>query len=437
MRIAVIGTGHVGLVTGVALASLGHRVAATDADRGKVGDLQRGKAPFFEPGLDALLTRTLREGRIRFSDGVAEAVHDAELAFVCVGRPPVGNGDRSLGAVEEAVRAIARSASDGVVLVVKSTVPPGTTDRVQKVMVSERPELRFDVCASPEFLREGHALEDTLHPDRVVIGSDSSRANRTLKEAYADVLRRGTVLIETDARSAELAKLASNAFLALKVSYANALARLSERVGAHADDVTAIMGADERIGSAFLEAGAGYGGYCLPKDVATLERLAARAGYDFGMLREADRVNREALEALYAKVEEAVWNLEGKTVALLGLAFKPGTDDVRAAPALALAERLLADGARVVGFDPLAGDQARRVLPALEVASDPYAAAEGAHCALIATEWPEFRDLDLVRLGSAMAARTLVDGRNMIDPACARAAGFDHFAVGSHHRDMS
>jgi len=437
MRIAVIGTGHVGLVTGVALASLGHRVAATDADRGKMIDLQHGKAPFFEPGLDALLTRTLREGRIRFSAGVAEAMDGAELVFVCVGRPPVGNGDRSLGAVEDAVRAIARHASDGLVIVVKSTVPPGTTNRVKRVVASERPELRFDACASPEFLREGHALEDTLHPARLVIGSDSSRAIHRLKEVYAEVLEGDTALIETDAPSAELAKLASNAFLALKVSYANALARLSERVGAHAHDVTAIMGADERIGMRFLEAGAGYGGYCLPKDVATLERLSARAGYDFGMLREVDRVNREALEGVYAKVEEAVWNIEGKTVALLGLAFKAGTDDVRAAPAIALAERLLMEGARVIGFDPLAGEQARRVLPALEVASDPYAAAEGAHCALIATEWPEFRDLDLMRLGSAMATRTLVDGRNMIDPGRARAAGFDHFAIGMRHTDPS
>ena len=430
MRIAIVGTGHVGLITGATLAGLGHDVVGTDASAEKVAMLRRGEAPFYEPGLDELLRGGLADGHIAFADTIAEALEGTEVVFVCVGRPPVGLGDRSLTAVEDSAREIARACGNGVVLVVKSTVPPGTTGRIEKVVRMERPELDFVAVSSPEFLREGHAIEDTLRPDRLVIGSDDPRGFDVLERLYAPMLDAGVRVIRTDPRTAELSKLASNAFLASKISFANAMARVSELAGADVDGVTEIMGADPRIGPAFLRAGIGYGGYCLPKDIVTLERVAGRLGYDFGLLREAGRVNDEALKAVARKVEEAVWNIEGKTVALFGVAFKPETDDVRGAPALALAELLLAEGARVVVYDPMAGDKAEAELEGLTVAADPYAAAEGAACVVLCTEWAEFRDLDLPRLKGVMMQPAMVDGRNLLDPDALEAAGFSYHPVG-------
>jgi UDPglucose 6-dehydrogenase len=430
MRVAIIGTGHVGLITGVALASLGHEVVGMDADPERVALLEQGKPPFREPGLDEMLREGIEAGRLSFTGSIADAVEGAEIVMICVGRPPVGLGDRSLVAVENAVRDIARRAAPGVVVVVKSTVPPGTTARIQQVITLERPDLDFSIVSSPEFLREGHAIEDTLEPDRLVAGSDSERGFAAIRELYGRLLADGRRLIETDPRSAELAKLASNAFLALKVSFANALARVAERSGADVSEVTRIVGADGRIGAAFLGAGLGYGGYCLPKDIVTLERIADRLGYDFGLLREATRINDEALEAVARKVEEAVWNLEGKRMAILGLAFKAGTDDVRGAPALGLARRLIAEGAEVVAWDPMAGEAARKEVPELELASDPIEAASGAHCAVICTEWPEIRSLDLAELRAAMAYPVVVDGRNVLDAERARQAGLTYHSVG-------
>jgi UDPglucose 6-dehydrogenase len=430
VRVAVIGAGHVGLVTGVALASLGHDVAGMDVDADRVEALRKGEPPFYELELEEMLGQGLDAGRLRFTTSVGDAVADARVVFICVGRPPAGQGDRSLTAVEDAARDVAKSATDGVVLVVKSTVPPGTTGRVAKVVTMERPDLGSVAVSSPEFLREGRAIRDTLEPDRLVVGSDDERGFAVMRELYASMLEAGVRLIETDPRTAELSKLASNSFLALKVSFVNALARVGDLSGADVSAVAEIMGTDPRIGPAFLAAGLGYGGYCLPKDIVTLERLSDRLGYDFGILREAIRVNDEAIEATVRKVEEAVWNIEGKRVALLGLAFKPGTDDVRGAPALALAERLIRDGAHVVAFDPMAGAAASRALPDLVLAEDPYATAASAHCIVIATEWPEFGRLDLDRLRGVMAIPAVVDGRNLLDGATVAAAGFHYYSVG-------
>jgi UDPglucose 6-dehydrogenase len=430
VKVAVIGTGHVGLITGVALASLGHEVVGMDASAERVALLQRGTPPFREPGLDELLHDGMEAGRLRFTDSIAEAVEGADVVMICVGRPPVGLGDRSLVAVESAVRDIARRAAQGIVVVVKSTVPPGTTARIEQVIRLERPDLDFSIVSSPEFLREGHAIEDTLEPDRLVAGSDSDRGLAAIRELYAPLLADGRRLIETDPRSAELSKLASNAFLALKISFANGLARMAERSGADVTEVTQIVGADGRIGAAFLGAGLGYGGYCLPKDIVTLERVADRLGYDFGLLREATKINDEALEAVARKVEEAVWNLEGKRIALFGLAFKAGTDDVRGAPALELVRRLMSEGAEVVAWDPMAGEAAKQEIPELQLASDPAEAAAGAHCVIICTEWPELRKLDLVELRSTMAYPVVVDGRNVMDADLVRKAGITYLSVG-------
>ena len=360
---------------------------------------------------------------------------EARVVFICVGRPPEGNGDKSLSAVEEAARAIARHAEPAVVLVVKSTVPPGTTGRIAKVVQLERPDMDLVAVSNPEFLREGHAVEDTLRPDRLVVGSDDPRGFEVLRKLYAPVLAHSR-LIETDPRTAELAKLASNAFLATKISFANALASVCELADADVGGVTEIMGADPRIGASFLGAGLGYGGYCLPKDIVTLTRVAERLGYDFGLLREASNVNDASLVSVFRKIEEAVWNLEGKVVTLLGLAFKPGTDDVRGAPAMALAERLHGEGAHVRGVDPMAARAASRLAPWLEVIDDPYDAAAGAHCLVTCTEWPQFRELDLTRIHQAMAQPSIVDGRNVLDPGQAQAAGFQYIAVGRRAQDV-
>ncbi len=430
MKVAVIGAGHVGLVTATALASLGHEVVCMDADPEKVATLRSGRAPFHEPDLDRLLAEGAATGLLRFTGSVGEAVDESQLAMICVGRPAAAPGDRSLSDVEDAARGIARSAAQGVVVVVKSTVPPGTSGRVEHVIRTERPDLRFAIASSPEFLREGHAIDDTLRPDRLVVGSDAERAFAALRELYAPIVAAGSRLIETDPRTAELAKLASNAFLATKVSFANALSRVAELTGADIGGVAEIMGADPRIGPAFLGAGLGYGGYCLPKDVGTLEHIADRLGYDFGLLREAIRINDEALDAVAHKVEEAVWNLEGKRVALLGLAFKAGTEDVRGAPALGLARRLLTGGATVVGWDPMAAEGAKGEVPEIELAPDPYTAAVGAACAVVCTDWPELLELDLVHLGNGMADPCVVDGRNLLDPAAVRGAGIRYVSVG-------
>ena len=430
MKVAVIGTGHVGVITAAGLASLGHEVVGMDLATERVALLARGLTPFHEPGLDELLRDGRRSRRLRFTSSVPDAVRDAAVVFICAGRPSDASGDRSLAAVEDATRAIARNAEATTVLVVKSTVPPGTTGRIAQVAHLERPTLDLIAASNPEFLREGRAVEDTLRPDRIVVGSDDMRAFPVLRELYAPLLPTSR-LIETDPRTAELAKLSSNAFLATKISFANALARIAELTDADIDAVTEIMGADPRIGPAFLHAGMGYGGYCLPKDVTTLQRLSARLGYDFALLREAARVNDEALAAVVEQIEEVVWNLEGKVVTLLGLAFKPGTDDVRGAPPIALAEVLHRAGVHVRGSDPRAGEAARRAAPWLEVIDDPYGAADGAHCLVLCTEWPEFGRLDLDRLRQAMLQPAIVDGRNALPAAEIMAAGFLYLGVGT------
>jgi len=425
-----MGTGHVGLVTCVAMSALGHRVVGTDVDEEKISLLLRGACPFYEPGLEEALASEMASGRLSFTPEGAEALAESEVIFICVGTPARANGEANLVAMESSARQIARHARDGVVVVEKSTVPAGTAERVRDTLARERKGFRFDVASNPEFLREGTALRDALEPDRIVIGAESERARETLRRLYEPLTDRGHLLIETDIATAELAKHASNAFLALKISFANAIARVCERAGADVTAVAEVMGTDPRIGREFLNAGLGYGGYCFPKDLVALERLAARLGYAFPLLKEVERLNEEAVEAAAAKVEEALWNLEDKRVAMLGLAFKPGTDDVRFSPALALARRLLHAGARVVGFDPKAAANAKHELPELELVGDPYEAASGAHCLVLATEWDEFRSLNLPALREVMAYPIVVDGRNAFDASAMVAAGFSYHPTG-------
>ncbi|MGH2812530.1 MAG: UDP-glucose dehydrogenase family protein, partial [Actinomycetota bacterium] len=411
MKIAVIGTGHVGLVTAATLAKVGHEVVGVDDDAAKITLLRQGKAPFFEPGLQDLIDETTSAGRLSFIHGVAEAVPGAQVAFICVGTPGRADGEANLSAVEKAATDVARHASGEMVVVGKSTVPVQTAERI-KAILERNSSQQLHVVSNPEFLREGSAVRDSLEPDRILVGADSEHAHAVMREVFKPLFSDRLAYFATDVTTAELAKHACNAFLALKVSYSNALARICEAAGADVSMVADIMGADARIGRAFLNAGLGYGGYCLPKDVAAFRAQAARLGYEFALLDEVQRINDQALESTFVKIKESLWNLEEKRVALFGLAFKPGTDDVRESPALKLAAKLLQAGARVVGHDPLANEAATQEVPGLEVSDDPYAAAEGAHCVVIATEWPHFLKLDLARLKGILTNPLIIDGRN-------------------------
>lgn len=419
-----------GLVTCVAMARLGHEVAGTDTDPEKIAELRDGRAPFFEPGLREYLAEQMASGRLRFGGRARDVVPTAEAVFICVGTPPTAAGDANLAAVERSAIDVARSADEGMVVIEKSTVPAGTAERVKVTLARERPDLEFEVVSNPEFLREGRALRDALEPHRILVGADSPRGLEVMRSVYEPLSKRGIRLIETDIRTAELAKHACNAFLALKISYANALARICEFAEADVEAVVDVMGSDPRIGREFLKAGLGYGGYCFPKDLAAFERFTRKLGYEFPLLAEVARINEEALEATLEKVRDALWNVEGKRVALLGLAYKPGTDDVRFSPGLALARRLVALGAVVVGYDPQAGEGAKADVPDLELAPDAYAAAEAAHCLVVCTEWEEFRSLDLTRLRSAMVYPVVVDGRNLFDPRAMAEEGFTYYPTG-------
>jgi UDPglucose 6-dehydrogenase len=430
MKVGVIGAGHVGLPTAATLAHIGHEVAATDTDREKIEVLNAGGMPFFEPGLEDLVRAGVQGGRLRFTADPPEALRDARVAFLCVGTPPRSSGEANLIAVEQSADLVGRHVTGPTVVVEKSTVPAGTAARVTEILARHRSDGQLSVVCNPEFLREGNAVEDSLRPDRILVGSDSEEALAVMRELYAPLVGEDTRWIETDLHTAELAKHASNAFLALKVSFANALARIAEAAGADVEAVTEVMGADPRIGKAHLSAGLGYGGSCFPKDLLAFERLTSRLGYDFPLLREVARINEEAVEAAFRKVEEALWNLEGKRVTLLGLAFKPRTDDVRYAPALGLADRLLAAGAEVVGYDPEAGSNAKAEVPDLELAADPYMALESAHAAVVCTEWEEIAGLDLARVREVMELPIVVDGRNVFDPAEMAGHGFTYLPTG-------
>jgi UDPglucose 6-dehydrogenase len=432
VKVGILGTGHVGLITCVTLASIGHDVVGVDADPEKTEALQRGVAPFFEPGLSELLAETMAQGHLRFSSDAVDAVHDAEVVFICVGTPPMANGHANLIAMERAAREIARHATGPTVIVEKSTVPAGTAQRVAQVLQRERPDLagQLEVVSNPEFLREGNAIVDSLHPDRILVGAESTWAVERMRRLYGPIVDDGAPLIETTIATAELAKHACNAFLALKISFVNALARVCERAGADVVSVADVMGTDPRIGPQFLAAGIGYGGYCFPKDLMAFEKLSKHLGYDFPLLAEVARINQEAVEAAVVKVRDALWNIEDKTVALFGLSFKAGTDDVRFSPALSLARRLLEEGAVVRGYDPEASPNAKDEVPELEIASDPYDAAAGAHCVVICTGWDEFRQLDLAKLREVMLYPTIVDGRNLFEGAEVAEAGFAYYPTG-------
>jgi UDPglucose 6-dehydrogenase len=418
-------------VTCASLAAIGHDVVGADSDREKLDTLRSGAMPFHEPGLEELVREQTAAGRLRFTENTEDATADVDVVFICVGTPPRSNGEANLIFVEQAARSVARHASGRTVIVEKSTVPAGTAARMRQAIRLERgADEDLEVASNPEFLREGLAVEDAMRPDRILVGAEASWVFDVMRELYRPVVDRGARLIETDIETAELAKHASNAFLALKISFANALARICERAGGDVVAVAEVMGADPRIGPAFLRAGLGFGGSCFPKDLQAFGHLASGLGYDFPLLREVERLNQEAVASVLDKIRDGLWNLHGKRIALLGLAFKPGTDDVRSSPPLELARLLLDEGAHVVGYDPQAMGNAKEALPDLELVQDVYDAIEGAHCLVLATDWPVFAELDLHRVRASMASPVVVDGRNLFEPQAMAAAGFAYYPTG-------
>jgi UDPglucose 6-dehydrogenase len=428
MKISIIGTGHVGLVTGACLAERGHKVLCVDADAKKVETLKAGRVPIFEPGLDDLVRRNVKAKRLSFATSNAEAVAFGKVIFICVPTPPLPDGKSDLSFMEAVSRDIAHALRDYRLVVDKSTVPVNTGERVKQIITKyAKAKVDFDVASNPEFLREGAAVKDTLHPDRVVFGVESRRAELLLREVFEPF--KAPILV-TDIRSSELIKHASNSFLALKISYANALAAICELSGADVTQVVRGMGLDARIGAAFLNAGIGYGGSCFPKDVRAFDALSRELGYDFGLLREVQRINEEARERFVTKVEKELWIVKGKTIAALGLAFKPDTDDCRESVAIRVVKRLLKDGARVRAYDPQAMAKAKAEIDGAVLAKDAYDALEGADCAVLLTEWREFRELDWKRAAKRMAHPTVIDGRNALDPQAMKDLGFTYRGVG-------
>jgi UDPglucose 6-dehydrogenase len=447
--IAVAGCGYVGLVAAVCFAEIGHRVICVDSDTAKITCLQQGHIPIHEPWLEELL-RSQPEGRLSFSTSLAAAVHDSQVVFIAVGTPPLESGDADLSSVEAVAVELARSIDGYKVIVEKSTVPVYTSDWITRILRRNgiQPD-QADVVSNPEFLREGTAVTDFLCPDRIIVGTSSDRAFRLMERIYRPLTdgsyyrEPGSIplfctqpkpapLLRTSAKSAELIKHASNAFLAMKISFINSVANLCEAVDASIDEVAHGIGMDHRIGASFLSAGLGYGGSCFPKDIKAFCALSEQLGTELNLLREVARINERQRELFLRKIRSTLWNLRGKRLAVLGLAFKGGTDDIRESPAMAMVRSLLAEGCSVAAYDPAAIENARRELDSahLTFAATAYAAMDGADALLLLTDWPEFARLDLDQVQSRLAQPILFDGRNLYRPAEMAARGFTYISVG-------
>jgi UDPglucose 6-dehydrogenase len=446
LRISVIGAGYVGLVTGACLAEIGHHVLCTDNDAAKIATLDSGKLPIYEPGLDRIVEKTRREGRLSFSADLSRAVA-SDIIFICVGTPPLPNGDADLSAIDRVARMIATEARSDKLVVEKSTVPAQTGQQLKRALENYGRGVRvhFRVASNPEFLREGTAVADFFHPDRIVVGVEDEIAGRQLHEIYQPVLEqkficpahgaacppaRPPAWLVTTINSAELIKHASNSFLALKISYANMVSDLAEKLGANIEEVLHGVGLDPRIGPHFFRPGLGFGGFCLPKDLQAFVRLAERNGVDFSILREAERVNHQRIDHFIEKIRHSLWVVKDKQIGLLGLAFKANTDDIRFAPSMDLIEQLRAEGARLRVFDPVAMEKTRTRFPDLDCGVDAYAAARDAEALLIVTEWEEFKKLDWKRIHKSMARPLVIDGRNLLSPVEMKSLGFEYHSIG-------
>ena len=436
MKIAMIGTGYVGLVSGVCFSDFGHEMVCVDKNDKKIAMLGRGEVPIYEPGLDAVLARNVEAGRLTFSTDLAAAVDGADAVFIAVGTPTRrGDGHADLTYVMAAAEDIARALTGYAVVVTKSTVPVGTNRKVAEVIRRVRPDAEFDVASNPEFLREGAAIDDFMKPDRVVVGVESDRAKQVMGDIYRPLFLRDFPIVYTDLESAEMIKYAANAFLATKISFINEIAALCERVGADVKSVAKGMGLDGRIGNKFLHAGPGFGGSCFPKDITALARIGQEHGAPQRITETVIAVNDLTKRRMIDKVMDICGgSVNGKMIAVLGVTFKPETDDMRDAPSLTVVPALVGGGAKVRVVDPHGRKEGAALLPGVDWLSDPYAAAEGAECVLILTEWNQFRALDLKRMAAAMETPRMADLRNIYDAADVLAAGFEAYdGVGRGH----
>ncbi|HJM83144.1 MAG TPA: UDP-glucose/GDP-mannose dehydrogenase family protein [Nitrospinota bacterium] len=428
MKISVIGTGYVGLVTGAVFADMGNEVVGADIDQRKVDRLNEGVMPIYEPGLEEMVRRNQAERRLRFTSDVDWAIQNTEVVFICVGTPPKNGGETDLSFVESVAVKIGKNLNGHKVVVNKSTVPVGTGDFVKKVvLMNKRTDVDFEVVSNPEFLREGSAIADALNPSRVVIGASTEDAAMKVMELYATL--EAPVFI-TDVASAELIKYASNAFLAMKISFINAIANICEKSGANVTEVSKAVGADQRIGPEFLNAGLGYGGSCFPKDVVSLERTARKLGCDFALLREVMKINDGRVDHFISRVTKRFPNMKDCVFGVLGLAFKPNTDDMREAKSVTIIQQLISMGAKIKAYDPVAMDNARDIISDITYCDSAYGCAKDADAIILVTEWREFRLLDMRRLGDLMKSKVMFDGRNFYDPEKKKSMGFEYYGIG-------
>lgn len=431
MHIAVIGTGYVGLVTGACFSEFGVYVTCVDNNANKIESLRKGVVPFYEPGLEDMVKRNYAAGRLSFTTNLSDAVRDALVIFIAVGTPPGADGSADLSFVETVAREIAENVKSYKVIVTKSTVPVGTGERLRKIILENlKEQIVFDMVSNPEFLREGAAIEDFMRPNRVIIGADSDQAIAIMKDLYKPLYLIETPIVISNIETSELIKYASNAFLATKISFINEMSRLCEKVGADIHMVAKGMGLDNRIGSKFLHAGAGYGGSCFPKDTEALINTGKVHGTEMSIVVAAVKANKKQIKSMTEKIRSVIPDLGGKTIAVLGLSFKPNTDDMRDAPSISIIKDLLKEGAKIRAFDPVAMENAKDELPGIKYCSDAYDACSGADALVIITEWNQFRNLDLNRIKGLLACPLFFDLRNIYSPEKMRSMGFVYHSVG-------
>lgn len=428
MRIAVIGVGYVGLVTANCIAKLGNFVVGIDSDVEKIKKLKKGIITIFEPGLNELLKENIKNKKISFTNSIAHGIKDTDIVFICVGTPPKQNGDADLSSVENCSREISENMEEYKLIVGKSTVPVNTGEWIKRtVKLYNKKNIEFDVASNPEFLREGAAISDFLCPDRIVIGVETEKAKQILLALYKKI---NVPKLVTNIQTAELIKHASNSFLAMKISYINALANICEKTGADIVKIAEGMGYDKRIGRAFLNAGPGYGGFCFPKDVSAFIYIAEKFGYDFELLKSVEKINEEQKKSIVKKIEEAVWILKGKTIGILGLSFKPNTDDIRFSPAIEIVSELINHGAKIKAYDPVSMDKAKKELPELICCKDIYEVCKNSNALAILTDWDEFKRLNLIKIKKLLKTPIFIDARNLYDKEDLNKLGFIYKGVG-------
>ncbi|MFA5021422.1 MAG: UDP-glucose/GDP-mannose dehydrogenase family protein [Patescibacteria group bacterium] len=428
LNVAVIGAGHIGLVTAASFAQLGNQVVCVDNNSKKIDDLKKNKVTFYEPGLKDIVLRNKRAKSLTFSNSIKEATERSLVIFICVGTPSLPDGSTNLSAVQRVALEIAKSIKEYKIIVEKSTVPAETGEKIKKIVEMNTPrKIDFDIVSNPEFLREGQALYDTFHPDRIILGLESKKAEKIMRRLYSSI---NAPIIVTNTNTAEIIKHASNCFLTTKISYINAIANLCEKVNADIAKVSEALGLDKRIGRNFLNAGAGFGGYCFPKDLNSFIHFAGEKGYDFELLKAVRKINQEQKMVIVKKIQESFWSLKGKRIGVLGLSFKPDTDDIRNSIAVDIIKILIQAGADIKSYDPQAMPNAQKELKDITFSKSAYDAARNSDCLVILTEWREFRSLDLKKIKSLLRQPIIIDGRNIFNPEQMKQAGFIYKSIG-------